>query len=893
MSRSKEKLSVNNHEDDVPLLDEVQMLLEKERLLLELKFLEQQKEAQEWKSKYDMIVEKVHLAAVVSGDTKAVEQVVHIDDKEVTGAYTSRGASGVLTNDRMNDILMSLGSNWILDCSNQVITNGALTMLLKGPTAITHAYPDLKIFRFANCSIDDSTSQLVSAVVSKQSVLAVDLSNNNLGKDFENQLVDALKLRKRSPQYVLLHGNMPLGTSSKTFINVIRALTDSTWGITISLQDFSQLAYDSLSSAPKNKVSAAATPRSARGKSNELAHINDTSNHPKFAYEFVKNLLLHLDPNATIEADDAHASHPGHMSPKKKVVKSKSAKVSAPARLDGMQNIQVFGLSYSHLSKNTVKLVEKVCVTACATLTELDLSFSYIGCSGAASIASLLKRKGCQLIHANLAGNAIGDYGLEIVSKSLNKNRTLTYLDIRSNNISDVGLHSLASALCTSRTMALVDIRCNHLTSNSIHLVNRALVDKGSFTVLRHNSSTVVNFTSNPDDNGGNTIYERPFLSKTPLSYNAEGLGVSQLYVVDVKYINSHFKYTKGQPLFIDWAFRPCDNESFAATRPPLRWEVVVNSILGDFVADSGTISATQCHGSVLKASDWARCRATIKDLPVKGTVEIIVKTDNSSPARAHDVSKSKNAPMLVAVESVNFKISYVKNTDKGAYVGGDCTLVSDRINELNSKYRLDSISTPSFIPKGHKVLRVLQHHGESTEASYILSWNSKLLIDSASNANDEDEQGANYSNKVTVGYEWCVIVITGSDLFADVAEQGECNNDSLKKSELTMASLRPWKWESYSVSIPKLVTNDMVYITARPVSSGGSASFVKSCEVVAKECKLSASNNIFTINTYEHGKNSKYGSIYDVVSDGTSASATSATPYAVHNDNRFIHLPL
>ena len=116
MSRSKEKLSVNNHEDDVPLLDEVQMLLEKERLLLELKFLEQQKEAQEWKSKYDMIVEKVHLAAVVSGDTKAVEQVVHIDDKEVTGAYTSRGASGVLTNDRMNDILMSLGSNWILDC---------------------------------------------------------------------------------------------------------------------------------------------------------------------------------------------------------------------------------------------------------------------------------------------------------------------------------------------------------------------------------------------------------------------------------------------------------------------------------------------------------------------------------------------------------------------------------------------------------------------------------------------------------------------------------------------------------------------------------------------------------------------------------------------------------
>ena len=889
----KEKIPVNNHAGDVPLLDEVQLLLEKERLLLELKFLEQQKEAQEWKSKYDMIVEKVHLAAVVSGDTKAVEQVVHIDDKsneEVTGGYKSRGASGgPITSDRMNDILMSLGSNWILDCSNNVMTNGALTMLLKGPTAITHAHPDLKIFRFTNCSIDDSTSQLISAVVSKQSVLAVDLSNNNLGKDFENQLIDALKLRKRSPQYVLLHGNMPLGASSKTFINVIRALTDSTWGISVSLQDFSQIAHDSLSSASKNKTSATTTPRSARGKTNELAHINDTSNHPKFAYEFVKNLLLHLDPNATIEAENVH---PGHMSPKKKIVKTKSTKVSAPVKLDGMQNIQVFGLSYSQLSKNTVKLVEKVCITACATLTELDLSFSYIGCSGAACIASLLKRKGCQLIHINLAGNAIGDFGLNTVSKSMAKNRTLTYLDIRSNNISDVGLHALASALYKSRTIALVDIRCNHITSNSVHLVNKALVDNGSFTILRHNSSTVVNFTSNPNDTGGNIIYERPFSSKAPISYNLDGCGTAKLYIVDVKYINSHFKYTKGQPLFVDWAFRPFDNETFASIRPPLRWEVVVNSILGDFVADSGTIGATQCHGSDLKSTDWARCRATIKDLPVKGTVEILIKTENRDSSRTHH-SKGKFAPTLVAVESINFKISYVRNTDKGAYIGGDCTLVSDRVNELNSKYRLDSNHVPSFIPKGYKVLRVLQYHGESTDASFILSWSSKLLIDSTSNIDDNDDQGASYDNKVTVGYEWCLIVVTGTDLFAEIVAQGECNNDSLKKSELTLASLRPWKWESYSIPIPKLLTNDVIYVAARPISSGGSVSFLKSCEVTAKECKLSASNNIFTINTYGHGKSSKYGSIYDVVSDGNSMSATSAVPYAVHNDNRFIHLPL
>lgn len=45
--------------NDIPILDEVNDLIEKERTLLALKLLEQQREAQQWKSKYDHLVEKV------------------------------------------------------------------------------------------------------------------------------------------------------------------------------------------------------------------------------------------------------------------------------------------------------------------------------------------------------------------------------------------------------------------------------------------------------------------------------------------------------------------------------------------------------------------------------------------------------------------------------------------------------------------------------------------------------------------------------------------------------------------------------------------------------------------------------------------------------------------
>ena len=58
-AESKEKKEESFDGDDIPLLDEVNALIEKEKTLLTLKLAEKQRDANEWKTKYDSLLQKI------------------------------------------------------------------------------------------------------------------------------------------------------------------------------------------------------------------------------------------------------------------------------------------------------------------------------------------------------------------------------------------------------------------------------------------------------------------------------------------------------------------------------------------------------------------------------------------------------------------------------------------------------------------------------------------------------------------------------------------------------------------------------------------------------------------------------------------------------------------
>jgi len=79
-SPSKSKQHKKKKDDGLPLLEEVNDLIEKERLLMTLKVLEQQKQAEEWKAKYELLVGKVGETSAKTGNFQTLEQVGNDND---------------------------------------------------------------------------------------------------------------------------------------------------------------------------------------------------------------------------------------------------------------------------------------------------------------------------------------------------------------------------------------------------------------------------------------------------------------------------------------------------------------------------------------------------------------------------------------------------------------------------------------------------------------------------------------------------------------------------------------------------------------------------------------------------------------------------------------------
>ena len=86
----------------------------------------------------------------------------------------------------------------------------------------------------------------------------------------------------------------------------------------------------------------------------------------------------------------------------------------------------------------------RLCATVCA---DLDLSFAYTGYVGAEVLSSLLTRPDCQLVRLCLAGNALGDQAMEVLSGGVQRSKTLWVLDVRSNAFTGRGLGAVCGAL--------------------------------------------------------------------------------------------------------------------------------------------------------------------------------------------------------------------------------------------------------------------------------------------------------------------------------------------------------------------------------------------------------------------------------------------------------------
>jgi hypothetical protein len=190
-SNSKANNAKNKEKDsnDIPLLEEVNELLSKERNLMNLKVIEQHVEAKEWKDKYETLVKQLSDDSTLNPSK--------INAFEVAADISSAPQSKSWRNDveRQLYLLPSSEMPWYLDVSNSPLTANDVHRILLFPK--TNNYKDITVLNFHNCGLDDSCAKLFPHLLRFPNIEAIDFSCNDVSELFQSALLAAVEVSAR------------------------------------------------------------------------------------------------------------------------------------------------------------------------------------------------------------------------------------------------------------------------------------------------------------------------------------------------------------------------------------------------------------------------------------------------------------------------------------------------------------------------------------------------------------------------------------------------------------------------------------------------------------------------------------------------------------------------
>lgn len=237
----------SDDEVNIPLVDEINELLAKERTLMGLRVMEHQVEAEEWKKKYQTLVENIGSdKGVDGGNIRAYEVAADVAVMEETW---QRDFERILYMQHQSD------HPWCLDVSHIEIQSTQLKQIINFPKS--HNFHGLSVLKLNHCKLRDIDGELVTSLFHLNGIQALDLSYNDLGREFHLSMMNDIQVRsiilifhlfipwawfqrrRVRLQYLMLQGNPEL--SQCNLENMVHHLSGYTWGIGVTLMDMGRV----------------------------------------------------------------------------------------------------------------------------------------------------------------------------------------------------------------------------------------------------------------------------------------------------------------------------------------------------------------------------------------------------------------------------------------------------------------------------------------------------------------------------------------------------------------------------------------------------------------------------------------------------------------------------
>ena len=811
--------------DSMPLLDTVNALVEKEKLLLSLQMMEKKKEAEEWKSKYEMLVSTVADSSNATGDYKALEIAADLEGK------------GCLSEFEEEEALHDGAAYKVIDRSGRNTSSAELQKLSKGIILAKGKKNPTHVFVRDSSLTDANTAPLMS-LLKVPTADALDLRHNDLGLGFEDALVEMLKGRRKTPQYLCLDGNMPLSLSTN-FSDVMHLLTERTWGLSVSLQDMTVIEDDNKKkqSNSKSKLDFVGGPKRALGCHSFLSALNGS----------------YTQGSDDVSKGTTKTSASAKSATKKGVANARVRPVDH--RPGGLQLMAHLGLTDGQLSPDTVAVLGDTLRLAASSLTDLDISRSYTSLAGAAVLRDALDNPNCNLVRVCAAGNAFGDAGVVIIADGLRANKTLTYLDVCSNDFNINGLDALIKATTSSKVMTCLDVRGNRLSRMDILSAEETLVSKGCAAVIKWQVLPRKSAAAAPacPATAATTkvLYSaRPVVSRELSSTQG---GVRMLGADSMKLsANADSSEDDGKPLLLRWTARvvSLSGSSSSSSRlstsranattagstdgVSLEWQLRMrSSATDDYVVASGRLSELsdllpQSEHKRDCSSKWVECRAVVTEKIRKGSLELWLNLGTAAGGRTR----------RAVAEVHSFSVETWGATEN-IPVCGDLAAWSAPSNALNSRSVLSGLdpfvgsSLASALPPGHELARALVWSGFSTTEASV-AFEAKLSSMSAVGAASSSSSPSKGAPPSGLFYRWAVTVLS-SHGSAEVVAEGTCGKG---EEDETSRLLSPWQWGAIRTKLPFVGPNDIILISLQcDVKSGRKSASLATPQ--ARNCAL------------------------------------------------------
>lgn len=191
--KKQSKVNSKHSESDLPLLDEVNELIDKERSLLTLKVLEQQTEASEWRSKYDQLLQQIRSNRDVN-EIPLAEGISSGPASNETNNKNNTHLYDIRTERDINHLLLNPQHAWILNLCNTTISPEAFAKLCKLTFGTKSVYNEYRSIQLSNSGLTDDYSNALCGILRNPRMQAIDLSKNSLSEVFFAQLLGVLSV---------------------------------------------------------------------------------------------------------------------------------------------------------------------------------------------------------------------------------------------------------------------------------------------------------------------------------------------------------------------------------------------------------------------------------------------------------------------------------------------------------------------------------------------------------------------------------------------------------------------------------------------------------------------------------------------------------------------------